>query len=150
MSYELFQEGPAVYVPLLMLSLVITLLAYGAFPFIFSHTRKKVITRKKYRILCYCVNIAVMMFFIALNGEASSGGPYLIWTSVCSHFGLKTLVNRGVLEGSQPVYNEETKVEPSSIAVEDDSKIVFCRKCGTKLLERSQFCSKCGTKIVKE
>ena len=91
-----------------------------------------------------------MMFFIALNGEASSGGPYLIWTSVFSHFGLKALEKRGVLEGSQPIYSEETEVKSSSIVEEDDSQIVFCRKCGTKLLDRSQFCSKCGTKIVKE
>lgn len=27
-------------------------------------------------------------------------------------------------------------------------KVVFCRKCGEKLLERSQFCSKCGTEVI--
>ena len=30
-----------------------------------------------------------------------------------------------------------------------EDKVVFCRKCGEKLLERSQFCSKCGTEVVE-
>lgn len=29
-------------------------------------------------------------------------------------------------------------------------QILFCRKCGEKLIENSQFCRKCGTKVVKE
>lgn len=39
-----------------------------------------------------------------------------------------------------------TVAEVNNIPNED--KVVFCRKCGTKLLERSQFCSKCGTEVV--
>ena len=31
MSYELFQQGPAVYIPIILLSLVITVVAYGTF-----------------------------------------------------------------------------------------------------------------------
>ena len=31
---------------------------------------------------------------------------------------------------------------------ESDDKICFCRKCGEKLLDRSNFCRKCGTEIV--
>lgn len=29
-------------------------------------------------------------------------------------------------------------------------KVLFCRKCGEKLIDNSQFCRKCGTEIVKE
>lgn len=29
-------------------------------------------------------------------------------------------------------------------------KVLFCRKCGEKLIDNSQFCCKCGTQIVKE
>lgn len=31
-----------------------------------------------------------------------------------------------------------------------DSPILFCRKCGAKLLPESEFCNQCGTKIIKE
>ena len=41
-----------------------------------------------------------------------------------------------------------TVAEVNNIPNEDE--VVFCRKCGTKLLERSQFCRKCGTEIVEE
>lgn len=30
------------------------------------------------------------------------------------------------------------------------SPILFCRKCGAKLLPESEFCNQCGTKIIKE
>lgn len=37
------------------------------------------------------------------------------------------------------------------VAIEEaNDKILFCRKCGEKLIEGSLFCSKCGTEIVKE
>ena len=35
--------------------------------------------------------------------------------------------------------------EPQTISA---SKILFCRKCGTKLQDGSLFCNKCGTKII--
>ena len=31
-----------------------------------------------------------------------------------------------------------------------ENKILFCRKCGTELVENSHFCRKCGAEIVKE
>lgn len=37
----------------------------------------------------------------------------------------------------------------SSIIEETTPKIMFCRKCGEKLIEDSDFCGKCGTKIVR-
>ncbi len=36
------------------------------------------------------------------------------------------------------------------IVPEKDPPILFCRKCGSKLLPESGFCSKCGTPVVKE
>ena len=29
-------------------------------------------------------------------------------------------------------------------------EVLFCRKCGNKLMENSAFCNKCGTKILVE
>lgn len=31
----------------------------------------------------------------------------------------------------------------------NQSKVLFCRKCGVKLLENEKFCRKCGAQIVK-
>ena len=168
MSYELFEQGPAAYIPVILVSLVITLAAYGAFPLIFARTRKKIITKRKYNVLCYCFNILVMILFIAINGEASSGGPYLLWTWVFSASGIKTLRNRGVLEGFLPIDYTKTSTYQSSqvmgsdIALETEVKtetppvqeekppIRFCRKCGFELIAGSEFCSKCGTAVIKE
>lgn len=108
MSYELFEQGPAEYVPILLVSLIITMAAYGVFPLIFAKTRKKTITKRKYRVLCYCINFAVMVLFIIINGEASTGGPYILWTWVFSAFGIRTLESRSLLEGWPPEDNVKT------------------------------------------
>ncbi len=170
MSYELFQQGPAVYVPIILLSLIITLGAYCAFPLIFAKFRKKIITKKKYRVLCYCVNLAVMALFIVKNG-ASSGGPYILWTWVFSAAGIKILESKSILEkyhcqGEASVATHSmgdnyvaanSETPESVIAIVDDSstpkehpQIKFCWKCGFELIEGSEFCSNCGTKIKKE
>ena len=106
MSYELFQQGPAVYVPVILVSLVITVVAYGAIPFIIARTCKKVISKKKYNMICYGCNLLIMMFFIAING-VSSGAPYFLWTWVFTQNGCKKLASRGFLEGSQGINIEE-------------------------------------------
>lgn len=168
MSYELFLQGPAAYVPVILVSLVITLVAYGAFPLIFARTRKKVITKRKYNVLCYCVNFLVMLLFIAINDSSSSGGPYFLWTWVFSASGINTLKSRGILDGFQPFDYTKTQTYQASKVVdpevpgeintkpevppasEEKPPIRFCRKCGFELIADSAFCSKCGTAIVKE
>ena len=140
MSYELLQQGPGAFLPILFFSIIITILGYGAFPFIFSRSRKIPITKKKFRWLCYGINFAVMFLFIVFNGEAN-GGPYLLWTWLFSRNGIKVLEERDLLKDSDYI---ETP-QPTQI-----DQICFCRKCGEKLLEDSRFCRKCGTEIVEE
>ena len=168
MSFELFQQGPAAYIPVILVSLVITLAAYGAFPLIFAKTRKKIITKRKYNVLCYCFNILVMILFVAINGEASSGGPYLLWTWVFSMSGIKTLKSRGVLgepknknyknavvteaaEVAKTTISKDTMMAAAGLPVSEEMpRIRFCRKCGFELIDGSEFCSRCGTAIKKE
>lgn len=170
MSYETFQQGPAVYIPLLLISLLVTLVAYGAFPLIFARVRKTGITKKKYNLICFGVNFLIMILFIALNGS-SSGAPYVLWTWVFSAAGLKTLESNGVLERPQdkngqkscpdqtvqinetPGHSEATEtveVPEAPLFSEKKPKIRFCRKCGFELIEGSKFCSKCGAKVTEE
>jgi hypothetical protein len=143
--YELFQQGPMVYIPVLLISLVVTLLAYAALPIILAKTRKKIIAKKKYNLLCYGINFLIMIVFIGLNGK-SSGAPYIIWTGVFSSMGLRILKKRNVLDGFQTVTVEQNL---QAIDVSDDApRIRFCRKCGSELLDGAKFCNKCGTKVI--
>lgn len=167
MTYELFNQGPAAYIPIILVSLLITLVAYGAFPLVFARMRKKTITKKKYNLFCYCVNFLVMVLFVAVNGNSSSGAPYLLWTWVFSMSGIKTLKIRGVLEETQNKnYKNDVSTEVAEVAnttISKDSMIAaaehpvseemprirFCRKCGFELIDGSEFCSRCGTAITK-
>ena len=125
---------------------------YGAFPFIFAKTRKAPITKKKYKYLCYGINIAVMVIFIAINGEPSSGGPYLLWTWIFSSSGLKTLKNRGMLDEreitscSDHVSTEETTAKDTQI-VSHQQDCNICKNCGHKLIDGAAFCNICGAKV---
>lgn len=149
MSYELFQQGPAAYIPVLLLSLVVTVAAYGAFPLIFAATRTTPITKKKYKRLCYGINIAVMFMFIVINGEASSGGPYLLWTWIFSSWGTRILEDKGLLDdGSYIPSAPPVQTPQQSKPIVEADKICFCRKCGERLIENGKFCRKCGTEII--
>ena len=179
MSYELYQQGPSVYGPALFVSLIITLFAYGAFPVIFAKTRNAPITQKKYTRLCYGVNFAVLFVFIIINGGATNGGPYLLWTWIFTSYGKKLLSKYGVMTDEKrpaerpspptvsgwqcscgrvhPQYETSCicgKAKRDNIAQATSSEVVdpilFCRKCGHKLSENSRFCTKCGTKIVRD
>lgn len=147
MSYELFKQGPAVYGPILLLSLVITVLAYGAFPFIFAKARNTLITKKKYRGLCYGINAAVMVLFIIINGEASSAGPCILWTAVFSSWGMRILNNKGLITENANAPSNHAYVTEQHSPKSDVGNIRFCRECGEKLIDNSRFCQKCGTNI---
>ena len=141
MSYfELFQESPVLFFLVIVISLIVTLFVYGAFPIIFAKTRKKPTSKKKYKGLCYGINFIGLVFFVALNG-VSNGAPYILWTWIFSNCGVKTLTSKGLLSDLLES-DEETPV----IA----DKILFCRKCGTKLDNDSRYCRKCGTEIKEE
>lgn len=167
MFYELLQQGPAVYIPAFLFSFVITVAAYGAFPLIMAKTQKKIITKRKYNVLCFFTNFFVMAIFVAVNGNSASGGPYILWTWFFSSIGIKILKNRGVLSGVKPVdcaktatISEGTATNTGTtevISTEKDSAVMpevkpdirFCRKCGFELISGSAFCSRCGTKVIR-
>lgn len=158
---DLFAQGPKTYIPILAISLAITILAYGVFPLIFSNIRKKVISRKKYTTICYCVNLLVNFIFVIINGK-SSIPAYLLWTSIFAPIGIKTLISRQVLEGFQPIKSNDIGFDDEDAensvgknnrfdeeAIPEIEKIQYCRKCGFKLTDDSEICSNCGANIYK-
>ena len=129
--YELFQMGPAVYIPTLLFSLILTIVAFGAFPFIFAKVSKSPTTTKKYKRLCYGINAAVMVLFMIINGGASSAGAYILWTSIFAHFGVKILSRRGIITDSEYL-------------ADDPNRITECNACGYQDKNYFDACPKCG------
>ncbi len=150
MFYEVFLQGPEVYIPVLIASCIATLVGYGTFPLTFAIVRKKPITKKKYRRLCYGINIVVMFLFVFINGEASSGGPYLLWSWIFSSWGVRILEGKDLLVDGSDIPNAPTRSQERSAPASNAKQIRFCRRCGAKLLDESRFCNQCGTQIIKE
>ena len=121
MTIDLFMKGPAVYIPYLLFSLLVTVLAYGAFPMLFAMLRKKSISKKKYKFLCYGVNVLVMFLFVAISDGATSAGPYLLWTWVFSSWGAKKLAQNGVLFENINTGNLKDKANEVLIPVNGDN-----------------------------
>ena len=138
--FELYQTSPALLAVVIIISLVLTLLVYGAFPIIFAKVRKSPITKKKYKRLCYGINFIGVILFVAIDGGAS-GGPYILWTWIFSNYGVKILDSKSLLIELQ---------DPTKEILTEPPKILFCRKCGTHLGADSRFCRKCGTEIKEE
>jgi len=91
----------------IVISLLITLIAYGAFPILFALLRKKPIEDGKYRKFCYIVNgvIAVAFFVLRRRGnvnDVTNFAPYLIWTFVFTALGVKILKKKDVKDIASP------------------------------------------------
>ena len=129
MSYELFQSGPSVYIPAFLLSLAITILVYGCFPLLFAEIRKTPIAKKKFKWLCWGLNI---VFGLVIFGVYFTV-PYLLWTWIFSTLGTKRLMSRGVL------------IEPADL-------VFYCSNCVQTFVGSNSYtsdkpkCPKCKTK----
>lgn len=150
MTLELFEQGPGVYVPILLVSILITAVSYAAYPLLLARFRRKPISARKYRVFCYLFNFLVMVLFIALNGS-SSGAPYVLWTSVFCHCGKNTLEHRNLL--AQPnVSASIPSSEPSSGTVTEytgkfQQSVISVPVCGKPKRPKSRFCKLCGSPI---
>ena len=165
MSYiELYQKSPGLFVLVLIVSLVVTLLVYGAFPIIFAKLRKTPITKKKYNLLCYGINFIGVIFFVALNG-AASGAPYILWTGVFSYHGAKILTKKELLLKASTKREKTTDTEaaeetpPTFEASEEAASETaehtpgaakrYCSKCGQPIDALTKKCTGCGKQYFK-
>lgn len=97
MLLEIYEEGIGAVIIYLLISIVITLFAYGSFPIIFSGLRKNEISKRKYRLISYGVNFAIMLVMFFLNGGAANAAPYFLWTWVFTAIGIKILDKKEIL-----------------------------------------------------
>lgn len=168
MTLDIFMQGPSVYIPFLLISLVLTLIGYGTFPLLLANIQKKSITAKKYRTICFCFNFLVLLGFFVL-GDTSPALPWILWSSVFSSFGVKILIQRGVLTDS--VHSNRSRLTTSeanpaidfingtsSIASESSSTYNniqnvspqrYCKLCGGAIARSSRTCQKCGKRYFR-
>lgn len=149
MNYELYEQEPDLFFLILLISLAITVFAYGAFPLIFAKTRNKPIAKKKYKLLCYGINAAVMCMFCVINC-AISIGPYLLWTWAFSSWGAKILESREVLLDGEDTTDESdeptecTPCKPIDINKTRSYRVTECISCGYRDKDFFVNCPKCG------
>lgn len=147
---DLMLPGSDGYLLTMALALILTVIAYCAFPLIFALARKKPIQKKKYRRICFGVNVAVMIMFAVINGKFSSFSPYILWTSVFSYCGVRILDKKELLDDGLNIPEDPEPAPWQSKPVAEAEPIRFCGKCGEKLLENCMFCHKCGTQVVRQ
>ena len=171
-----YQEDQETFSLILIVSLLLTMLAYGIYPLLLARCRRKPITSKRYTLFCFLFNFLVMLIFVVLDG-ASSGAPYFLWTSVFSFLGKKILSGRNVLIDSDadeneteaptsdvadpapaPVSNVELahakESAPAPVPVASPSKpkkqkAIFCKYCGQLIDQDTKKCTGCGKQYFR-
>lgn len=85
----------------------------------------------------------------------SDEGTVPVVKKQCTDVAIESEDNLGY-EPSPTVFQEQPNAPVPVIKDETESRsqnatpILFCRKCGFKLLEGSEYCSRCGTPITKQ
>ena len=108
----------------LLLSIIIAIIGYGFFPVCFSLFSPK-ISRKKYYVISYLVNILVFLIFYAVDGNPNAA-PYAIWTALGCFIGKSHLPE---VEPTPPVsYADLPKHTYEEIeSMVPDDVIQFCK-----------------------
>lgn len=89
----------------LLISLALTMVAYGAFPLLFAALRKKPIQQKRYMWTCLGANLPLMLAFLISSGDAFNPGPYFLWTCIFVAVGTKILKRKALLEDAKNANN---------------------------------------------
>lgn len=123
---------------------------------------------KKIVIIYGIIAFLVMSVLIAaLNGKGAAGGAILLWSWVNYKIlmsGKKHETTPSVSVASPTVdampdhmdkFSNDTDSGEEVIQVQKTNslsyrRIMYCRRCGSKLIDDSEFCRNCGNKIEKE
>ncbi len=99
-------------------SLIFTLFIYGAFPIAFSFFRVKPISKKRYKEMCWGVNLLVVLFDLLLTAFALDQGvksvgrvfaPYFLFTAFFTSIGRESMEKKGVISS-----DSDSCVEPKA------------------------------------
>lgn len=98
-----------------ILGLFLTVAEFSLFPIIWAFVQRDTISAKKYRWICFGVNLAINLVFNIVITSSAAGyysAAYLLWTFVFTSVGVKILNSRNLLQSD----NKEV--------------IAYCSKCG--------------------
>lgn len=126
----LFEMDAGSIIIFILLSIFITVTVYSFFPIILATTRRKPITKKRYRWTCLGFNTIGMLIFTIFNSDPASPGPYMLWTWVFFKIGLKILDKKDLLDYS----SGNILTECISCGYVSKDKFDICPKCGGKSL----------------
>lgn len=111
----------------LAISAIVTIVVYGAFPFISARLRKKPITKKKWKRQVIISCVICMLIFSALGSVSGSGAsnglPALIWGTLFYNNGIKVLTQRGLL-----IDNDAATVSPSQASAVSEAESLLVEK----------------------
>ena len=113
----------------LVFSIVLTAVVYSIFPLSIALIRRKPITKKKYRRLCYGFNIIGLAFFTIVSPPASPA-PYVLWTLISSG------LCRNILDKKDILYD--------SILPTPTKTIKRCVTCNSIVDENVDICPQCN------
>ena len=128
---------------ILILDLILTVFGYLLVPVIFC-IRNKPMSKKQINKIVYINGAVVWLIFALITGNPTSA--VILWSWVGKKIMERTLLKEEQVDNVS--YHSDSNVNQGGF--EPKSQILFCRKCGNKLLEDSQFCNKCGTKVFGE
>ena len=153
--------------------IILTAIVYMAFPLIrLAINRGRFEKKQAKRIALWNSIVLGVFFFIATvavsNGESTwNAAPALMYYWInCALLTKKNATSNTGTEEMQPgeapvsspasipatkppqIAENNPQTRSSSNANKASKPIIFCRKCGYKLLEDSMFCSNCGTRVI--
>lgn len=69
---------------------------------------------------------------------------YFIWYRLNIKYFRKRVIVSEYVDNSNIITQSHTPTQ-----ISEGAKTVFCRKCGTRLLDGAKFCDKCGTEVIE-
>ena len=159
--------------PSVILGLLLTVAAYLAFPLIKLYTNGERFEKEEARKIALWNSIICGVIFLVLsiaseNVSAWNATPAIVYYFVnYAILAKKDSTETGRDDGSHKIEVKESLVperdrsisaveskirdninvaenEPVLQSSPSTEKVLFCRKCGTRLLDQSRFCHKCG------
>lgn len=136
----------------LILSLILTAVAYLAFPIIKLVINQGKFEKKRAHKIALWNSIVLGAFFCILTidqgGVWNAAPAFLYYAINCAILTDKNLKDETSETSDQPIIDETNiSVATSETATETPR---FCRKCGNKLIDGALFCNMCGTKIITD